>query len=777
MEAALKESYGQPAQPFVDGFGERRAVLDGRGDRLDVFRLNTALTADPSFEAAVRERANRLAEFGHESYSRVRAIEIDRSTTNLLIISEHVRGARLSTLLSAAERRGVPIEIPAAACLIRQLVRAAAAWHERIPDAVHGAIGPERIMITPVGRLVVLEHVLGSAIEQLRYSRQRYWEDLGVPLPATFNLTIDARADVFQIGVVAIALLQGRRLKSTDRPDEIQPDPGNRLPVPLRTWLMRALQLDPFGSFASTIGARAALDDALGEATPAEQDGLLLFMARCLALDTRVSSFGSEHDTGSAGDTDDATPNTDDMPDVELGTRIEALRAFLERRSARAAAAQTSGASAAGASAKAEAPPPPATGGSEDPRLLAPQIRDSGASDQPSPESGRDATRPNSADRRRSPGLSAKADDSALDEFLHATSALDLPPAEPTPLIRGVVSHPEREQKRATLSALPADWTRGLWIAAAAALVVVAALVALVAGVFPRSSGEASTGSLSIETRPAGIPVTIDGAPRGVTPLAIDLTAGDHLVELITDTEHRRIPVTIRAGSQMSQFLEMGGAAVAATATELRVRTEPLGASVTVDGRFVGRSPVSVGDLSPGPHTVVLQHAAGSATEQVLIEAGKAASLFVPLAPRAGAAPTAGWIAVKAPANVQLYEDGRFLGSSQIERIMMPAGRHQLNLVNEALGYQEQRAVNVTPGQTAVINATWPTGSLAINAIPWAEAFVDGASVGETPIGNIQVPIGAHEIVFRHPQLGERRASVIVTTREIAKVGIDLRAK
>ena len=85
--------------------------------------------------------------------------------------------------------------------------------------------------------------------------------------------------------------------------------------------------------------------------------------------------------------------------------------------------------------------------------------------------------------------------------------------------------------------------------------------------------------------------------------------------------------------------------------------------------------------------------------------------------------------------------------------------------------------MTVTPGQTAVINATWPRGSLAINAVPWAEAFVDGASVGETPIGNIQVPIGAHEIVFRHPQLGERRASVIVTTREIAKVGVDLRAK
>jgi serine/threonine-protein kinase len=66
---------------------------------------------------------------------------------------------------------------------------------------------------------------------------------------------------------------------------------------------------------------------------------------------------------------------------------------------------------------------------------------------------------------------------------------------------------------------------------------------------------------------------------------------------------------------------------------------------------------------------------------------------------------------------------------------------------------------------------------MAINAIPWAEVLVDGARVGETPIGNITVPIGLHEVLFRHPELGERRLSVTVTTREPLKVGVDLRSK
>ena len=122
-------------------------ILDARGERLDVLRLNKTLSAVPAFEAGVRERADRISGFRHEAFSRIRSIENDRPTGTLLVTSDHVRGARLSTLLAVAEKRSVPIERPAAACLIRQLVRAAADWRDQMPDAVHGAIGPDRIMI------------------------------------------------------------------------------------------------------------------------------------------------------------------------------------------------------------------------------------------------------------------------------------------------------------------------------------------------------------------------------------------------------------------------------------------------------------------------------------------------------------------------------------------------------------------------------------------------------------------------------------------------------
>ena len=47
--------------------------------------------------------------------------------------------------------------------------------------------------------------------------------------------------------------------------------------------------------------------------------------------------------------------------------------------------------------------------------------------------------------------------------------------------------------------------------------------------------------------------------------------------------------------------------------------------------------------------------------------------------------------------------------------------------------------------------------------------------MGVTPLGNIKVPIGSHEIVWRHPTLGERKRVVQVTAKTPVRVGMDFR--
>jgi len=286
----------------------------------------------------------------------------------------------------------------------------------------------------------------------------------------------------------------------------------------------------------------------------------------------------------------------------------------------------------------------------------------------------------------------------------------------------------------------------------------------------------ASTGTLEIGTNPDGVAVIIDGSSRGNTPLTVTLPPGAHVVELVTETDRRTVPVTMKAGTHMSHFIEMPK--TPAGVGDLMVRTDPAKAMVTVDGKQYGRSPVTVKGLAAGTHKVSLENEFGAFNDNVVIEAGATASLVVPMTkPQAAGANVSGWIAIAAPADLQVFEGGRLVGSSRSDRIMVAVGRHDLEMVNEALGYRATKTVDVGAGQVATVRPDWPKGTLALNALPWAEVSIDGERAGETPIGSVSVPIGTHEIVFRHPDLGERRTTTTVTTGAPTRVSMDMRAK
>ena len=136
-----------------------------------------------------------------------------------------------------------------------------------------------------------------------------------------------------------------------------------------------------------------------------------------------------------------------------------------------------------------------------------------------------------------------------------------------------------------------------------------------------------------------------------------------------------------------------------------------------------------------------------------------------------------GWVSVSAPFDMELYEDGKLLGSTGVARIMLPAGRHDIEVVSEALGYREARTVNVQANKVASFAVSLPKGSISLNAIPWATVTIDGENAGDTPIGNLSLTIGPHEVVFTNPQLGEQRRVITVTQRSPVRFSIDLSKK
>jgi hypothetical protein len=145
------------------------------------------------------------------------------------------------------------------------------------------------------------------------------------------------------------------------------------------------------------------------------------------------------------------------------------------------------------------------------------------------------------------------------------------------------------------------------------------------------------------------------------------------------------------------------------------------------------------------------------------------------IAPPALTPPQPGWVSINLPIHVEVYENGRFVGSSDRNHFVLSAGQHELDLVNESLGYRSSQSVVVQAGHATFISANLPVGYLSLNAQPWSEVLIDGKSMGETPIGNLELPIGAHRVMFRHPEHGEQTRTVVLASGATSRLSVDMR--
>lgn len=278
-------------------------------------------------------------------------------------------------------------------------------------------------------------------------------------------------------------------------------------------------------------------------------------------------------------------------------------------------------------------------------------------------------------------------------------------------------------------------------------------------------------GRAVLNSRPDGAAVTIDGVSRGVTPLDLELAGGSHDVVFRAGGGQRQIELKVEGGSRVSENVDIP--APAAVGGAIEIVSDPSGARVTVDGAASGTTPVTIHNLTAARHTVVLGQGSSVVTRTVDVANGATASIFISLAGQSGTAAN-GTLAVDSPIEVRILENGQLLGLSNGAPIVLAAGKHQLDLVNETLDLRVSRSVTIESNRSAKVSVAAPTGTLSVNAAPWAEVFVDGHNVGVTPLGALSLPIGSHEVVWRHPQLGERRRTVVVGAQSPARVSMDL---
>jgi hypothetical protein len=304
--------------------------------------------------------------------------------------------------------------------------------------------------------------------------------------------------------------------------------------------------------------------------------------------------------------------------------------------------------------------------------------------------------------------------------------------------------------------------TRPAWVRRAAIAAAVGAVLAGGAGltrfVRPAVVVASEMGTLRVDTNPAGLQVLVDGIDHGRTPARLSVSAGAHVLEVRGGSAPRVIPVNVASGHENSQYVEF--------------------AAVAQNGQLPGASVAAAVDAAtdraPEPRDVV-PTPTGSTSRAASMPAGAAPNVSATASSGAAATPMWGWIAVTAAFPADVRVGGKVLGAAG-ERIRMAVGYHEIAVVNEERGYRTVRAVDVVPGKVTSVSIPAPAAGLVnFNASPWAEVWIGTRRIGETPLANVSVPAGQHEVVFRHPQLGEKRQNLRVNPGGHMRLSIEMK--
>jgi hypothetical protein len=127
------------------------------------------------------------------------------------------------------------------------------------------------------------------------------------------------------------------------------------------------------------------------------------------------------------------------------------------------------------------------------------------------------------------------------------------------------------------------------------------------------------------------------------------------------------------------------------------VRTEPAGAEVALDGRTIGRTPISnqAVPADGAAHQLRLRrHGFADVTESVELVDGKDVVVDRALA-KVAPAPRFGTIDLHVDPWALVYLDGRKIGEAPVRGLSLPLGRHRLKLVNPVQRRQMTLAVEV----------------------------------------------------------------------------------
>lgn len=246
-------------------------ALDVTLGRDVVVKLLNADLAESEVMKRFQTEVKALARLNHPQIATIH--DVQKTADGVLLVSELVRGETLE----AALKRSGPLPPERAAALAAQLLSALSHAHD--VGVVHRDLKPSNVMITELGSVKLLDFALAP----VEGAQQMTAAAFAIGTPAymaperILGNDVDARADVYSVGVVFYRMLTGTvPFEAPAATDMVQkqltaaPTPVRtlrpELPVWCETVLAKALARDPAQRFQTSAEFREALLASVGEA-------------------------------------------------------------------------------------------------------------------------------------------------------------------------------------------------------------------------------------------------------------------------------------------------------------------------------------------------------------------------------------------------------------------------------------------------------------------------------------------------------------------------------
>ena len=192
--------------------------LQGFRKQVAIKRVLPHLSSKTKFIQMFLDEARLSAQLSHSNC--VQVFDIGVGDNTYFIVMEFVDGANLKSVIDSLRKQGREFPIEAALFICIEICKGLSYAHELTDQRglplqiVHRDISPPNVLITKFGEIKIVDFGLAKASTQLEKSEPGIIKGKFAYLSPELALgkEVDARADVFAVGIILWELLAGKRL-------------------------------------------------------------------------------------------------------------------------------------------------------------------------------------------------------------------------------------------------------------------------------------------------------------------------------------------------------------------------------------------------------------------------------------------------------------------------------------------------------------------------------------------------------------------------------------